>query len=89
MSASLWIVAYSNLSSIECHNFYHKNPGSVISKLNFNLVFRDAWLNAITPANIVSGFTKMGVYPFNHHPISCTSMLTAQESPNVIPQGML
>jgi len=89
MSASLWIVAYSNLSTIECHNFYHKNPGSVISKLNFNLVFRDAWLNTITPANVVSGFRKTGVYPFNRHAISFTSMLTAQGSPNVTPQGML
>ena len=48
-----------------CHNFYQSNPGKVISKINFNSVFRNAWLNAVTPANICSGFKKAGVYPFN------------------------
>ena len=54
----------------ECHKFYHKNPGTVISQLNFNPAFRDAWLNATTPVNVVSGFRKTGVYPFNRHAIS-------------------
>ena len=48
-----------------CHNFYQQNPGKVVSKINFNSVFRNAWLNAVTPANICSGFRKAGVYPFN------------------------
>jgi uncharacterized membrane protein YgcG len=48
-----------------CHNFYQHNPGKVISKINFNSVFRNAWLNAVTPVNICSGFRKAGVYPFN------------------------
>ena len=48
-----------------CHNFYQRNPGKVISKINFNSVFRNAWLNAVTPANICGGFRKAGVYPFN------------------------
>ena len=48
-----------------CHNFYQTNPGKVISKLNFNSVFRSAWLNAVTPANICGGFRKAGVYPYN------------------------
>ena len=57
----------------ECHKFYSKNPGTVISKLNFNSVFRDAWLKAITPANVISGFRRTGVYPFNRDAISCVS----------------
>ena len=48
-----------------CHNFYQRNPGKIISKINFNSVFRNAWLNAVTPANICGGFRKAGVYPFN------------------------
>ena len=48
-----------------CRNFYLSNPGKVISNINFNSVFRNAWLNAVTPANICSGFKKAGVYPFN------------------------
>lgn len=49
----------------ECHKFYQKHPSLVISKLNFNLVFRQAWLNAVSPANICGGFKKAGVYPYN------------------------
>ena len=36
-------------------------------------VFCEAWLSAITPANVISGFRNIGVYPFNHHAISCVS----------------
>ena len=57
----------------ECHRFYCKHPRTVIRKINFNFVFRNAWLNAITPTNVVSGFRKTGVYPFNRHAISCAS----------------
>ena len=48
-----------------CHDFYCGNPGKVISKLNFCCVFREAWLKAVTPATISSGFRKAGVFPFN------------------------
>ena len=49
----------------ECHNFYQKNPGLVISKYNFCGIFREAWLKAITPTNVIAGFKKAGIYPFN------------------------
>jgi len=29
------------------------------------LIFSEAWLNSLVPANIVSGFKICGVYPFN------------------------
>ena len=48
-----------------CHSFYRKNTTQVISKYNFCQVFKDAWLNAILPANVFAGFKKAGVYPFN------------------------
>ncbi len=48
-----------------CHRFYQTNPGKVITKLNFNLVFKPAWESAATPANLVNGFKKCGIYPFN------------------------
>ena len=41
-----------------CHKFYQKNPGKVISKLNFCSVFQNAWLSAVTPANICGKFKK-------------------------------
>jgi len=37
----------------------------VISKFNFCSVFRGTWLNAILPTNVIAGFKKSGVYPFN------------------------
>jgi len=70
----------------ECHKFYCKNPGTVISKLNFNVVFRNAWMNAVTPANVMSGFRKTGVYPFNRHAISCAAS-NSQGSDNAMTRG--
>ncbi len=52
-----------------CHNFQQRNPGVVVSKLNFSSLFSQAWLKALTPANIVAGFRKCGVYPFNRNVI--------------------
>ena len=42
----------------------------VISKLNFTELFAKAWLQALTPANIVAGFRTCGIYPFNRNAIS-------------------
>jgi len=49
----------------KCHRFYQRNPGLVISKFNFCSIFCGAWLNAILPTNVIAGFKKSGVYPFN------------------------
>ena len=57
----------------ECHVFYQKNAGRVLSKLNFCGVFRDAWFKAITPDNMCSGFRKAGVYPFNPQAVATSS----------------
>ena len=56
----------------QCHKFYRKNPGRVINKLNFNSVFRQAWLSAVTPSNICGGFRRAGVFPFNPDAIQTT-----------------
>ena len=50
-----------------CHTFYRKNPGKVISKLNFCSVFKPAWHNAVNPANIIGGFKKTGVFPRSNY----------------------
>jgi len=88
MSASHWITVkpLKDYWRQECHKFYCKSPGTVISKRNFNLVFRDAWLDAIILVIVVSGFRKTGVYPFNHHGISCTSIPAAQGTPDMMIQ---
>ena len=52
-----------------CHEFQQHHPGMVISKLNFSGLFAKAWLQALTPANIIAGFRKCGVHPFNRNAI--------------------
>ena len=49
-----------------CHDYFQKNPGKVINKLNFNLLFPEAWLKALIPANIVAGFRTCGVLRSHH-----------------------
>ena len=47
------------------HDFLQPNPSQVITKFNFNSLFAKAWVNAITPANLISGFKTCGVFPLN------------------------
>ena len=56
-----------------CHLLHQKHPTAVISKPNFNILFKEAWLRAITPQDLASGFTKARVYPLNRAQISTTS----------------
>ena len=37
----------------------------MITKYQFSLLFSEAWLKTMIPANIISGFRTCGVYPFN------------------------
>ena len=48
-----------------CHDYFHKNSGRVITKFNFNLLFSQAWLKYLVPGNIIAGFKKCGVYPYD------------------------
>ena len=52
-----------------CHQYQQRNPGAVISKLNFSRLFSQAWLTALSPANIIAGFRKCGIHPFNRQAI--------------------
>ena len=52
-----------------CHNFIVKNPGMHITKVNFSYVFSEAWIQALTPKNIMAGFRTTGIYPFNRNAI--------------------
>ena len=49
----------------ECHAFLLKNPGKVVSKFSFSAIFSKAWLKAMTPLNIISGFHNTGIYPLD------------------------
>ena len=41
--------------SLVCHAYLTKNPGAVVTKLQFNSLFSQAWYKAIRPELIVSG----------------------------------
>ena len=56
----------------ECHRFYQNHLNIVITKLNFNRVFRVAWLQAVSPSNLCGGFRKAGVFPFNRDAVTVT-----------------
>ena len=46
------------------------NPGAVVTKLGFPKLFSQAWYQAIKPENLISGFRKTGVCPFNSEAVS-------------------
>ena len=48
-----------------CHKFVEKNPGRVITKYDFSPLLYEAWVNTMVPNNIMSGFKRSGIYPFN------------------------
>ena len=49
----------------ECQKYCSDNPGRVVTRIQFSLLFNRAWKEAITMDNLVSGFRFCGVYPFN------------------------
>ena len=62
-----------------CHCYLQSHPGKVITKYQFSQLFSEAWLKAMNPANIISGFRSCGIFPFNptavldHDPCVCQS----------------
>ena len=52
-----------------CHYYFHKTSGRVIAKFYFNLLFSQAWLKSLVSVNIIAGFKKCGVYPYDPNAI--------------------
>ena len=63
----------------------------IISKLNFSKVYAEAWLKALTPVNIVAGFKKCGIYPFNRNAILFSNEGSDEDKPttSLRPSGTL
>ena len=57
-----------------CHKFVQKNPGRVITKYAFSPLFAQAWYKAIRPQNLIYGFEKAGVCPFNPEAIKIPTL---------------
>ncbi len=51
--------------SSACHTYMQENPGRVVTKFTFSRLFAEAWYKATSPTNLISGFRKAGIYPFN------------------------
>ena len=49
----------------ECHSYMVNNPGKVVTRYQFSLLFNCAWMKAMTPHNIISGFRVTGIYPID------------------------
>ena len=50
-----------------CHSYLTNNPGKVVTRYQFSSLFSKAWLQAMTPHNIISGFSMTGVYPTDRY----------------------
>ena len=62
-----------------------KNPGRVVTRLQFSGLFSKAWFKTISPETIINGFRKTGVCPLNKEAIEIvtdpSSEFEDQESP--------
>ncbi len=64
-----------------CHNYFQKTPEKVITKFNFNFLFSKAWLQALTPANLIAGFKTCGIFPLNPSAITINSSSNTHSDP--------
>ena len=53
----------------ECQLYTINNPGRVVTRFNFMSLFSKAWLKAMDPSNIISGFRSTGIYPLDRNAI--------------------
>jgi len=48
-----------------CHEYTTEHPGRAVTKFQFSSLFNKAWFISIQPSTIMSGYRKVGVYPFD------------------------
>ena len=62
-----------------CWDYIFKNPGRIVSKLQFSKLFASAWSKGLTIGNITSAFRNTGIYPLNREKILQKLPITASE----------
>ena len=68
-----------------CHTYLTNNPGSVVTKLQFNSLFSQAWYKSIQPETIVSGFRKTGICTLNKSAVRIAQpSSTSEDGPIII-----
>ena len=73
----------------ECHEFYAKYPGRVVTCLDFNYLFAKAWYKAMTAQNIISSYEVTGVYPFNRELVCNSPGMETKEKYSMLKPGAL
>ena len=53
----------------KCQEYLSSNPGKVVTRYQFSHLFSAAWSEAMSIANILSGFRVSGIYPFNRNAV--------------------
>ena len=53
-----------------CHHFLTINPGKVVTRYQFSMLFSQAWMKSMTVSNICAGFRVTGVHPLNRNVFS-------------------
>ena len=62
--------SFKSFFSKACHQYMAKNPGHVITEDILATVVGEAFAQSHTPLNILGGFKKSGIYPFNPGEVS-------------------
>ena len=62
-----------------CKQFMTKNPGRVVTEADLASLIGTAWPLALTPSNLISGFTKTGIFLLNPGRIT-----DAQKAPSTV-----
>lgn len=50
---------------VRCTEYMSMHPSNVVTKASWAKLFKQAWVDAITPENIKKGFSVTGIWPFN------------------------
>ena len=66
-----------------CHSFLVKHPGRSITKYDFSRLFGEAWIKAMTPKNILSGFAVTGICPLNRNALVAGGIRKSPDKPKL------
>ena len=72
-----------------CHVSLQKNPGKVITKLYFNALFSEAWLESVTGVNAIAGFKSCPLIPMFSKCFKCQETALHQSQFTVLKQLQL
>ena len=64
-----------------CRKFLQSNPGRVITIYDISQLVGEAWPQALTLVNLISGFSNSGIYPLNPAKITLEKLAPSQKLP--------